>query len=377
MRKLSYILLIVVLAACKEKFELPYSGPPLGYLVVEGTINGGVGPTNIRLSRALGLVDSVMTRNETQAMVWVEGENNTQFPLAEVAPGFYQHAQLSLQQGEKYRLRIQTSDGKAFHSDFIEYKKTPDIDAISWERNDQGVQLYINTHDDTESTHYYRWEYEETWEFHSAFNSLLQYRYINDEPVEVIDRPGSETQAMYTCWANDRSTNIHIGSSVKLSRDTIHLPLLFIPDGSWKISVKYSILVRQYAVSAAGFDFLQRMKRNTEQVGSLFDAQPSELTGNIVCEDDPRETVIGFVEVSELKTKRLFISRGEVNPWNYLTGCYEESILNMKDSINAGLIPTRPDIMSPSGRVVRFFASTPMCVDCRLRGVNVKPDFWQ
>jgi hypothetical protein len=372
-----YILLLTAAAGCKEKYELPYSGPSTGYLVVDGTINGGTGPTNIFISRTLALVDSVASRKESNAVVRVEGENGTQFPLIETQEGTYSSPQLNLQPNVKYRLRILTSDGKVYHSAYSENRKTPDIDNISWEKNGDGVQLFIDTHDPLNNTRYYHWDYEETWQFHSAFSSYLQYTFNPAGDVTgVTDRHPDDAAKMFTCWAGEKSATILIGSSARLSRDTIHLPINFIPMGSWKISVKYSILVHQYALSAAAYEFLQRMKKNTEQVGSLFDAQPSELIGNIQCEDDPSEVVIGFVEVTESKFKRIFINWTEVAPWNYMSGCYEESVFNHPDSINLGLIPTNVDEFGLGGGIVRFNASTPNCVDCTTRGTNVKPSFW-
>jgi hypothetical protein len=364
-------------AGCKEKYDLPYSGPPTGYLVVDGTINSGQGPTNIRLSRTLALVDSVASRNESNAAVTVEGDNNTQFPLIETQQGLYNSPQLNLQPGVKYRLRIRTSDGKVYLSAFTPNKKTPDIDGISWERDFDDIQLFINTHDATNNTRYYRWEYQETWEFRSPFLSSLKYIFNPaGEPIGVTDRDYDEMMRMYTCWASQRSSTILVGSSIKLSRDSIHLPVTTIENGSWKISVKYSILITQHALSVAAYEFLQRMKKNTEQVGSLFDAQPSELVGNIQCEGNPSEVVIGFVEVSEAKEKRIFIDNSEVLPWNYRTGCVQEKIKNDPDSIPIGFIPTGAAESGPFGAVVYFFASTPICVDCQTRGTSNKPSFW-
>jgi hypothetical protein len=371
MRKITPYLLLIVCAACKQKYELPYSGPSAGYLVVDGMINSGQGPTNIRISRTLALVDTIIFRNETEAAVWVQGENNTEFALQNAGEGLYTSAQLNLQPDVKYRLRIETPGGKIYYSEFIQNKYTPDIDSVSWEKDERGVIIFANTHDDQNNTWYYRWDYEDAWEFNSAYYSSLKYVYDSDNrPIDVTDRPYAESIGMYTCWKETRSSDILIGSSRKLSRDFIHLPILSIEDGSWKLSVLYSILLRQHAVTAANFEFLQRMKKNTEQVGTLFDAQPSELIGNIHCEGDPSEIVIGYVDVSELKEKRVFIRNSDVQPWNFQTGCSFEVLVNHPDSINATLVPM--------GWIdaVYFTASSVYCTDCTIRGSNVKPSFW-
>ena len=113
-------------------------------------------------------------------------------------------------------------------------------------------------------------------------------------------------------------------------------------------------------------------------MGSLFDAQPSELTGNIRCVSDPSEPVIGFVDVADAQEKRIFIRRGEVNPWDYRQSCLEVSIANHPDTlvVFAYQIPTTVAATNMRGDTIRIFVAEPDCVDCRLRGTDVKPSFW-
>src|SRR5688572_23227676 len=97
MRKFTlYLFLLTISAACKEKYELPYSGPPTGYLVIDGVINSGQGPTTLRLTRTLALVDSVAFRHERDANVRVEGDDNSIHPLNEISDGVYYSPQLTL-----------------------------------------------------------------------------------------------------------------------------------------------------------------------------------------------------------------------------------------------------------------------------------------
>ena len=75
------------------------------------------------------------------------------------------------------------------------------------------------------------------------------------------------------------------------------------------------------------------MKKNTEQTGSLFDPQPSQLSGNIHCLTDPNELVIGYVEITQEQTQRIFISSSEVSDWHYDPGCALYEVDNNLDSI--------------------------------------------
>ena len=69
-------------------------------------------------------------------------------------------------------MHITTKNGKEYASDYSVVRTTPEIDSISWLRDNGGVRIYINTHDDQNKTKYYRWSYSETWEFHAALPEL-------------------------------------------------------------------------------------------------------------------------------------------------------------------------------------------------------------
>lgn len=373
-------MIILVAASCREHFDPPGGLPDNGFLVVEGVINSGQGPTTIRLSRTVPLSDSIASRPVQNATVRVEGDNNTFFQLYETGNGVYTNDQLTISDNVKYRLHIHTNGGREYFTEYTSTRKSPPIDDITWLRRPDGVELFVETHDPQDTTRYYRWEYEETWEFNSFYSTNLWY-VINpfSGAVGIDYSPADHAAKIYTCWASERSSSILIGTSIKLSRDTIHLPVAFIPQDAWKLSKLYSINVKQYSPSAGGYEFLQRMKKNTENLGGLFDAQPSQLIGNIRSVTDPNEVVVGYIDVAQVREKRIFISRTAVSPWNYLQACEEISVRNHPDSIKEimdYMLPIRPALTDNMGNIVRFFASTPVCVDCNTRGTSQKPSYW-
>lgn len=374
-----YLFTLSLMTACKERYMLPGAGQETGYLVIDGVVNSGQGSTTLRITRTLKLVDDVGFKNEVGASVRLEGDDNSVHSLSEISDGFYYSPQLTLLDNVKYKLHINTADGREYISEDRTTLRTPPIDTLNWDRSEAGVEIFVNTHDPQNKTLYYRWEYDENWEFNSAFYSHLQFRLgASGLPITVDPRDPVESAQMFTCYTGDVSTNLFLGSSAKLSRDTIHLPLLFIPQNDWKLSVLYTILVKQYAVSRQGYEFLQRMKKNTEQVGTLFDAQPSELVGNVRCVTNPGEPVIGYIELSDLQTKRLWIRRNEVSPWFYRQACSEERVVNVPDSLavwSSG-IPTSVLLYSQRGDTLEILATYAECADCRLRGSPIKPSFW-
>ncbi|HEV3249500.1 MAG TPA: DUF4249 domain-containing protein [Puia sp.] len=392
MRLLIIILLsFLFLFACKETYVSPYNSPNLGYLVVEGVINSGLGKTTIKLSRTSPLTDGTYTI-ETGASVIVMDQNNRAYPLSETVAGQYTADGLNLDPDLKYRLQIGAA-GKEYISDYVAVNDNPPIDTLSWNYASDGLHIAVNTHDPQNKAKYFQWDYVATWEIHSAY--IPATKYSNSDPyfVTYFDpiKYWMNDSSKYKCWQSETSQQFILGSSIKYSIDTLSNPLTVIEPGSAKLSVLYSINVRQYAYSKQGYEFLQKMKRNSEQLGSVFDAQPSDVQGNIHCVSQPHEIVIGYVSSCPIQEKRSYIRNADIPGWNYVTGCSmmvqnnDSAFIRDNDYYPDGATPhilpvnyiTRnPSTPPPNGVIFTFTAADIGCVDCRLRGTITKPDFW-
>jgi len=370
-------LLILLLAQCKQEYIPQVEENNTRQLVVEGYINSGPGATTIQLSRSSDLEDTVLTP-EFNAQVIVEGDDGSSVPLFENGNGEYIIGQLILDNAVKYRVHITTTDGKEYVSDYSPVKHTPVIDSITWRKENDGVQIYVNTHDDQNAIKYYRWVYSETWEFHSAYHSGLDYVRdpVTNAPVDLIDR--SDPEAIFKCWRTQQSTHIMLGSSEKLSEDKIFAPVRYIEPLGEELSVRYYIELTQYALSHDAYSFFQRVKKNTEQIGTLFDPQPSQLSTNIHCVNDTKEEVVGYVEVTDQQQAHIFITNDDVKPWFSPVPCSKIVVRNNPDTLQViqyGYLPLA--VLTYAGpRIDKFEASGIECVDCTLRGTNIKPTFW-
>lgn len=388
----SYLLLLLLLVGCKEDYDSPFVSPNSGFLVVEGVINSGQGRTSIKLSRTAKLENQLLkVQHEKGASVKVEGEDNSSYGLNETSEGNYTANNLNLNNAVKYRLHIRTLTGKEYVSDYAIAQASPPIDSITWKMEEGGVQLYLNTNNILNNTRYYQWDYTETWEVKSQFASMLKFQVFKDrqnrDSFSIAYRDNVNfgiDSSIYKCWQSNESNELLIGSSAQLERDFIYLPIAFVPGGSEKLRLLYSINIRQYGLSKEGYEFLEKIKKNTEQLGSIFDAQPGELKGNIRCITDPSEQVVGFVNICNVSEKRIFISAQDVGGWNFFpVTCSTVSLPNNSDSIRkymSGLTPTLPSTYAtpPTNPPVisSFEAAANVCVDCTVRGTNIKPVFW-
>lgn len=370
--ELIYIIIIgIFLAGCKEKYEPVLKPGQKNFLVVEGILNAS-GATTIHLSRTSELNEHSNMTSEGGATVLIVGNDGSQTGLTETSPGIYE-GELLLQAANTYNLHIRTAEGKDYESAMQSVKQTPPIDSVSWNRTDKNVDIRVSTKDPFGQTSYYKWDYVETWEFHSPFAA----NYVYNGSI-VVARDPLEIPLLYTCWNNQTSASILIGTSKKLAANVIsNAPLLTIANGDERLSVRYSILVRQYAIDENTYNFYQQLKSNTESLGSIFDALPTDISGNITCVTNPSEKVIGYVSAASIQEKRLFIANSEVPDWGFTPQCETLEVPNTPLDFANNYPPYAPfEPITFGVSVVAYKSAAISCVDCRTRGTNNRPSFW-
>jgi hypothetical protein len=135
-------------------------------------------------------------------------------------------------------------------------------------------------------------------------------------------------------------------------------------------------------MSEKEYKYWETLKKNTENLGSIFDPQPSFVLGNIQCTNNPDEKVLGYIGAGSVSTKRVFIDKAELpQTWKK-----DELFACTLDSLNAsetGVIFNNPNKATPvyavysfNGRVEAYYVSSVFCVDCTTRGTKTKPNFW-
>jgi Domain of unknown function (DUF4249) len=372
-----WILVLILFGSCIDKYMPHINYPVSGILVVEGFINNGNGPTTILLTR-LAPLNSIGVIPEPGAQVEVQSEQGARFNLSETGGGNYSIDQIPIDTNQRYRIHIKTSNGKDYLSALTEVKITPPIDTVGFDTTSDHLTVYVSAHDDRSKSIYYEWYYQETWQYFAfAFSN---YTYT---PAGITNRSFEDADTMYNCWANNQSTDIILASSENLSSDVIYkFPLQTISYFTTnRLRDRYSILVKQIVLTKEWYEWKQLLKKNTEQLGSIFDAQPSETGGNIICTTDTTERVIGFVGCTSEIEKRIFISRSQIPNAEVYTG-YESCAA---DTVKPGFyslfadgsdLPINQAIIPP-GIVIGYMGASADCMECWLHGgTNKKPAFW-
>jgi hypothetical protein len=377
-----FIGLLLLMICCVEPVEI-ISVAYDRVLIVEGYLSGEAKQHKISVSNTSSINDRRVIAEEG-ASVTIQDNNGGIVTLTEHEPGVYYTPIFAGTPGKSYQLLIQTKDGRKYTSSQVNFKNTPDIKNIYGEYfsdrgDDNGVAIYLDTEDPLGLTRFYRWEYEETYEIQTPFPSNFQWLGGN----EVVFR----NQPVDHCWATDTSKNILVATTANLQSDKITKHFLrFIPATSHLMRIKYSLLVRQYALDETSYIFWKMIHDVNETQGSLFDIQTGAVRGNIRSEANPDEMVLGYFDAGVVVEKRVFFSPADFTssgykPPRYLTVCLdyvpvEISIDNIGEYMKKNQESMEISEITGFGSVTLHLLPK-YCCNCTDKGTNVKPAFWE
>jgi len=376
----------VLVYACKEKYLPQIKDINPNYLVVDGFINTGADSTIFSLSRTFKLESKAVVAPERAAIVAIENNAGASYVLPELSSkrGVYGVPALNLDQTKKYRIRIRTKDNKEYLSEFVESKVSPPVE-LTYDFRHGNLNIYSNTYDATGKSRYYNYTYDETWQYRAPQQSFIK---IVGKQLVYRSFPQDD---IYNCYHHVPSGKISIATTATLQEDRLADNLLVdILPTSQKVRIEYSVLVKQTVLTREGFDFFETLKKNTEQVGSIFDAQPSQMFSNIKCTTNPAEVVIGFISAGTVTEKRILLVANNF-PFDFLgplsDQCCEDNTIKVPveqqkalffDPVQTEYIPLQtyddPWLPLPARVYATKFHE---CVDCRLQGgTNIVPPYW-
>jgi len=376
-KNLFYIILIAAVAfSCRRSYTPPEVTIDHNILVVEGFINTGADSSFFKLSRTQKLGSTSTVKAEIGAQLFILSASGTVIATSvNKSKGEYSLYSGSLNVTDAYRLKIITTDNKEYQSDLLTTKQTPAIDSLTWkyDTDKNGIQFYINTHDATKNATYYKWNCEETWEYKAYFESL--YKFVKDTIIELR----TPAEQVYRCWSSEKNSSIFINTTERLAEDIItNEKILFVPKGSNRFNQRYSLLVKQYALTKEAYDYWLQLKQMTELGGSVFDVQPTQLIGNLHCVTNADEPVIGYISAATTAEKRIFIDRNDapLMVMYYPFQCEMVVVPKVKSTMATYYVTRRylPIAQDVDGA---YLAGSYECSDCRyFGGVTQKPAFW-
>ena len=353
------------LSDCITKYEATGIEEMIDILVVEGIITDD--ETIITLSHSVNLTDENLGYYYIDsAHVYVECDNGTRWKAEPYGGDWWismppRNGRYLIKTGKlnpelQYRLKIEIEElTKTYEycSDYSYPIETPEIDSIFWVKRGRGqpVMMYVATRSYEHKIMYYSWSYREDWEVNAAIRRVENYP--------------------YNCWNSSRNKDLLLGTTETVVHGQLMDILTEINPSDRRLSSLYRIIVNQNAIRKRTYDYYLNIKKNAENMGSLFAPVPSELLGNIICVSDPKRPAIGYVDISTTSKVQRFITQAD-NLFENPLSCNIFTLEYLIDKYgNAKQIPiTYIDLGGDN-------YTEQICVDCTfLGGILQKPDDW-
>jgi len=385
------------MVSCLEPYDVNVSDYK-DLLVVDALLTDEVKNHQVILTRSVSNLDEE-PQVESGALVTIVDENNTEEVLTEIEPGVYETDKLQFvaKEGSTYTLKIRTAKGVHYASapstilgrtsiDKVHYKAGKEWNSDETEELD-GLSILVDGN--AYKGGYIRWLYDEDWKFKIPFPVRVTYNYTTGtwDYIRVQND---------LCWKQSSSNHIMIHSFESQSNAVIkNKPVCFVPsEVTDKLTVRYSILVKQLSISKDEFEFWSKLKISSENVGDVFGTQPFSIVGNIKNVNDSKEPVLGYFQTGSVSSKRIYIDRITVADMNlplieYDHGCKVDSFVAdglsyispleiYEKKVVPGSYSLHDLIYNDMGMgVIGLLLTRHECADCRITGSDQKPDFWE
>ena len=379
------ILVLLMLSACVERYYPEEDNSLTGTLVINAALTNIAGNQTIQISRSDGLLSPEFIA-ESSCVVELENLDGDIISFSESTPGYYSGIipEGYMEYGDQYMLRVITSDGNIYISDYSHLNAPTPIDRIYYELetipgddpelSTDGIRFYIDFQADADLSEYMRWELVETYEFHNPDYEGFIYSF------DRVLRPLPDSLDDRQCWISGHVNAIFTLDATNISDPSYtHMPLHFVSNETQRLSYGYSLLVRQHSQDQASFWYWDELKKNSYEQSGLYDRLPSLTPSNISNADDPDERILGFFGVSGVTEERFFVSEVQGLKKYDVRFCYPAperprfrflSLSDLPVYVSTAYDPETGN--AHSGQTVLE------CLDCRVRkgSSGEAPDFW-
>jgi uncharacterized protein DUF4249 len=396
-RKTHIILWLVVFGSlsllingCVEPFyPVLDENEDLNELVVEGRVTNEPGSFVVHLSNMLALYNNSQStentfRPVTGADVQIHDDHGNMYLLIEHDPGIYESDDPYLKgvPGYSYTLLITTVEGKQYESSSVLMDEVPEIEELNYKEftntqfdlevpyEENWLNVMVSTTAPGNETTYFKWEFEETWEYEMPGYVLVNHGNDVFSPPPTMESIVIENEKKH-CWVTEQSSSILTKSTINSQSNEVRdfvIQSIGPPDD--RLNIKYSILVKQYVINRKLHEFFNNVLEANVETGGIYGKTPSRIIGNIEC-CDGSEPAMGYFMASPVKSKRIYINPPEhqVAKGTAYNGCgWTSEIPRYLDVFLYGTYDNGASIAWSTNRY---------CSDCRVRGTHMKPDFWE
>lgn len=370
------VLIWLFFSACREIYEPEVNQLDQRILVVEGYLDSEGLRSELRLSKTTDLNTETTVVPELGASIQLISAVGSTYPLVEEGEGVYVF-QANIPEELTYQLSIRLANGEEVLSDPIQPILTPPILEAGYVKDESGIEVFVNTQGN-ENADDFLWTYEETW----IFLPKIRVTFIYKADEGVVNR--SDEERIDLCYQTERNAGVLLETSSRFEDQVVFRQTIKeFEIGDPRMQRRYSILVSQKAIPQGAVEFWETLRKNSEDIGTVFSPLPSLIGGNLHFVNEPNRPVVGQVSIGVVQQSRIFIDREEILPWDISIAEFDDCFIGT-DTIRSymyeqvfssgSVLPARsvPGPMGPIG----FYTAPKRCADCTLYANRERPDFW-
>lgn len=231
-----------------------------------------------------GLAQSKSAANgQSSCNVTVEADDGKSYKCEIGLNGYY--VDLSEAPSDvRYRICVELPDeGRTYHSEWQDVVPQMVIDDLSYhiDKESESFAILLSAH--SNGSEHFNLTYQEHWQ----------------ELVLVSINKEGEKEYGYR-WFQRSSPGIQLYDTSNQTEDRIiGLEFITMPlYTSAKLKKEYIVDVTLEPMTDDAYAYWNAVKRNSDKQGSIFAPIPSAVKGNVSCDQDPDELVIGYVRTA-------------------------------------------------------------------------------
>lgn len=380
-------MLTTVLNSCTEAYPI-LTNRYEEALIVEASITNELKNQEIKITKTARFEDENYLP-ESSAEVFITDDVGNKYDFNEDSGKYISDVEFQATAGRKYQLHINTKDGKSFESlpeilttvNPIQSVKA----AIEKKDNIDGISIRVRSFDASNTSSYYRFEYEETYKIVAPKWRPTKAVWNPSGFIEYSDN-SLDTKI---CYGSKKNTDLLLTTTNNLTEDRVDFLARFISDQDYIITTRYSILVRQYIESLNAYNYYSTLKKMSGSGSILSPNQPGFLLGNLRSTKADGDRISGYFDVCSVSTERIYFNYVDLFPGReappYYTDCKEFCYASEEfvpdpcthaDGYGDDLAAERIKYFNGAGGNGFIFWVNSPCGDCTTIASNIKPTFW-
>lgn len=290
MRKLIQFIVLLGLISCLTPIDLPVEIKG-GKLVVSGQISTisdqniielGTTATTDRLPNPLGGAIVKVVDDMGESIICTEDP---------IRLGVYTFSNFTGIEGRSYQVEITLPNGKTYKSAVEKMPKASQLDLVDYEIVTEGV---VDSDGKFQNKNFYKIYANSTIPKNSFMRWVVREAFL----LSPTDFPDPFGLIPAPCFIDQNADpqRIVIFDGSTISSSSINRQLIASREIDWTFHEKHYFTSYQSTLTKEAFDYWRKVNILANQVGSIFDAPPAEITGNIVNEKNPDEKIFGYFQ---------------------------------------------------------------------------------